>query len=243
MLLRKDTLSHLFRTIAVKSHRQARLKMYNVVVDDKGAQAHSSTAGDSNKASSSVVKAQSSGSSAASTGVSQAESGMTALLSSYGLKSNIGFRSQSTISASTPTPAPSVRKEREGKLDVSGSSAPQASAGPVGPAGTARKRMLPDETRNKGPKNANVESGAASGTAQSLADKRPSAGPAEESNPRKPVKLSCIICKEVPNVPCANRCGHVCCQSCWGEWLKVKEVCPMCREKANKENISRLIIR
>ena len=42
-------------------------------------------------------------------------------------------------------------------------------------------------------------------------------------------KYDCLICKNVALEPCAARCGHICCESCWLRWLKVKETCPLCR--------------
>lgn len=71
-----------------------------------------------------------------------------------------------------------------------------------------------------------------------------SAGQLKEKENSLNSRLLCTICKEVASVPCANKdCGHICCQNCWLEWLKIKAICPMCREPVRKENISKIVIR
>ncbi len=36
-------------------------------------------------------------------------------------------------------------------------------------------------------------------------------------------------------------CGHSACANCWSEWLKRSKTCPVCRQKTDKENLSRMI--
>lgn len=55
--------------------------------------------------------------------------------------------------------------------------------------------------------------------------------------------LTCGVCKEKALDPCAGRCGHVCCQVCWTKWLKVNASCPMCRAPADKNSVTRIIIK
>jgi len=53
----------------------------------------------------------------------------------------------------------------------------------------------------------------------------------------------CVICKEVPDSPCAAKlCGHICCSTCWLQWLKVKQVCPSCRKPVSKSNLTKIIL-
>lgn len=42
-------------------------------------------------------------------------------------------------------------------------------------------------------------------------------------------KLKCLICQEIPTVPCSGKCGHVCCKVCWETWLNNQQNCPVCR--------------
>lgn len=56
-------------------------------------------------------------------------------------------------------------------------------------------------------------------------------------------KLQCCVCKELASIPCASRCGHICCQNCWVEWLSIKSICPMCREEVKKESITKIVIK
>jgi peroxin-10 len=52
--------------------------------------------------------------------------------------------------------------------------------------------------------------------------------------------LKCIICSEPSTNPCAARCGHICCQNCWLAWLKQKNACPLCRQEASINTITRI---
>lgn len=56
-------------------------------------------------------------------------------------------------------------------------------------------------------------------------------------------RLACIICKETANIPCAGKCGHVCCQDCWVEWMKIKSQCPICREPVSKDSIVKIVVK
>lgn len=56
-------------------------------------------------------------------------------------------------------------------------------------------------------------------------------------------RLTCAVCKEKASVPCAGRCGHVCCQDCWVRWLKVNSSCPLCRAPASTASVTQIIIK
>lgn len=62
------------------------------------------------------------------------------------------------------------------------------------------------------------------------------------SKPAVTKKLLCIVCKDVATLPCAAKCGHVCCQKCWMQWLKVKATCPLCREPASQQSITHIVV-
>jgi hypothetical protein len=71
----------------------------------------------------------------------------------------------------------------------------------------------------------------------------PHPGPASATNPAQQQlkRLACIICKESPpREACASPCGHICCQKCWADWLKVKAECPMCRVRTAPSDIARI---
>ena len=55
--------------------------------------------------------------------------------------------------------------------------------------------------------------------------------------------LKCIICKEQAQEACAARCGHICCQVCWTQWLKVKSACPLCRHPTTIDSITKIKIK
>lgn len=53
----------------------------------------------------------------------------------------------------------------------------------------------------------------------------------------------CVICKGVPESPCAAKlCGHICCSTCWIQWLKVKQQCPYCKKPATISNLTKIIL-
>lgn len=56
-------------------------------------------------------------------------------------------------------------------------------------------------------------------------------------------RLQCTICREIAQVPCAAKCGHICCEKCWQQWLKVKQICPFCRAPASQSTLARVIVR
>ena len=56
--------------------------------------------------------------------------------------------------------------------------------------------------------------------------------------------LACTVCKEQPATdPCAARCGHVCCLVCWTKWLKVNQSCPQCRQPADANSVTRILVK
>jgi hypothetical protein len=65
--------------------------------------------------------------------------------------------------------------------------------------------------------------------------------PVSNSSTQQLKRLACIICKESPpREACASPCGHICCQQCWREWLRVKAECPMCRLRTTPSDIARI---
>ncbi len=55
--------------------------------------------------------------------------------------------------------------------------------------------------------------------------------------------MTCAICREVSNSPCAAKCGHICCANCWHRLLekaKGQGSCPICRASVTNISISRL---
>ena len=56
-------------------------------------------------------------------------------------------------------------------------------------------------------------------------------------------RFKCGVCTERPSLPCAGRCGHICCQTCWVKWLQINATCPMCRAPADKNSVTRLIMK
>jgi hypothetical protein len=62
----------------------------------------------------------------------------------------------------------------------------------------------------------------------------------QSSSPKgksKKALFACSVCKEKLLKPCAASCGHICCEKCWLQWLKVKSTCPICREPVDKNKI------
>ena len=50
------------------------------------------------------------------------------------------------------------------------------------------------------------------------------------------VEQVCNVCMDTARRPCANSCGHICCEACWKKWLGSsisKESCPVCRQPAS----------
>lgn len=56
-------------------------------------------------------------------------------------------------------------------------------------------------------------------------------------------RFSCSICNETPSFPCAGKCGHICCGTCWSKWLKIKLECPICRTSCTKDDIKSIRFR
>lgn len=55
--------------------------------------------------------------------------------------------------------------------------------------------------------------------------------------------LTCSVCSSRAVVPCAGRCGHVCCEHCFSTWLKIKKTCPVCRQPTLPTDVSRIIVK
>src|SRR3990167_2276222 len=50
----------------------------------------------------------------------------------------------------------------------------------------------------------------------------------------------CSICQESPSAPFSSRCGHICCFTCWTDWLKVQLTCPVCRSRVREKQLTKL---
>jgi hypothetical protein len=54
----------------------------------------------------------------------------------------------------------------------------------------------------------------------------------------------CPVCSEAPTTPCAAKsCGHVCCATCWLQWLRNNQTCPICRTFTTTKSITKVIIK
>ena len=56
-------------------------------------------------------------------------------------------------------------------------------------------------------------------------------------------RVQCIMCQETATDASAARCGHLGCEVCWKQWLKVNESCPLCRKPASTSTITRVIVK
>jgi hypothetical protein len=52
--------------------------------------------------------------------------------------------------------------------------------------------------------------------------------------------ITCIICYEKRTDLLAAKCGHLACQRCWDEWLKLKLECPVCKSRARKKHLTKI---
>lgn len=55
-------------------------------------------------------------------------------------------------------------------------------------------------------------------------------------------KYVCTVCKNDAAEPCAAKCGHICCESCWSQWLRRSETCPCCRAPTMLQQIKKITI-
>ena len=55
-------------------------------------------------------------------------------------------------------------------------------------------------------------------------------------------KYVCAVCKSVAEEPCAARCGHICCETCWTQWMKRQQSCPCCRAPTTLQQIKKITI-
>jgi Zinc finger, C3HC4 type (RING finger) len=55
-------------------------------------------------------------------------------------------------------------------------------------------------------------------------------------------KYVCTVCKNNAAEPCAAKCGHICCESCWSQWLRRSETCPCCRAPTLLQQIKKITI-
>lgn len=54
---------------------------------------------------------------------------------------------------------------------------------------------------------------------------------------------TCNICNELTDTAYAAKCGHIMCKTCWTQWLRVKESCPVCRAPASYQNIAKIVFK
>ena len=55
-------------------------------------------------------------------------------------------------------------------------------------------------------------------------------------------KCVCLVCNSIAAEPCAARCGHICCEPCWSQWLSRKQTCPYCRAPTTMQQIKKITI-
>jgi Zinc finger, C3HC4 type (RING finger) len=55
-------------------------------------------------------------------------------------------------------------------------------------------------------------------------------------------KYVCTVCKNDAAEPCAAKCGHICCESCWSQWLRRSGTCPCCRAPTLLQQIKKITI-
>jgi hypothetical protein len=55
-------------------------------------------------------------------------------------------------------------------------------------------------------------------------------------------KCVCLVCNSIAAEPCVAKCGHICCESCWSQWLGRKQTCPYCRAPTTMQQIKKLTI-
>lgn len=54
----------------------------------------------------------------------------------------------------------------------------------------------------------------------------------------------CAVCRNKAERPCGNKsCGHICCETCWVQWLKKSSTCPHCRAPADRNTVTLLTTR
>lgn len=52
---------------------------------------------------------------------------------------------------------------------------------------------------------------------------------------------TCRICEQICKEPYMPPCGHLVCSSCWMQWLKKSQSCPVCRKPATKDTLVRVV--
>lgn len=57
-----------------------------------------------------------------------------------------------------------------------------------------------------------------------------------------PSHVCCVICSNKSHKPMiGDNCGHMACQSCWLQWLKRSETCPVCRKNTKPSDLSLVV--
>ncbi|XP_011688605.1 PREDICTED: E3 ubiquitin-protein ligase RNF185-like [Wasmannia auropunctata] len=62
-------------------------------------------------------------------------------------------------------------------------------------------------------------------------------GPSSQCASYKNGVYKCIICDDEVKDAVSTQCGHVCCWPCLHQWLKKKQVCPICRNAVNPAQV------
>jgi Zinc finger, C3HC4 type (RING finger) len=55
-------------------------------------------------------------------------------------------------------------------------------------------------------------------------------------------KCVCLVCNSIAAEPCVAKCGHICCEPCWSQWLGRKQTCPYCRAPTTMQQIKKITI-
>ncbi len=52
--------------------------------------------------------------------------------------------------------------------------------------------------------------------------------------------MECVVCYARDKTILASKCGHLACEDCWNNWLKIKLECPMCKKKVRQKQLIKL---
>eukprot|EP00742_Colponemidia_sp_Colp-10_P016417 GILJ01018809.1.p1 GENE.GILJ01018809.1~~GILJ01018809.1.p1 ORF type:complete len:275 (+),score=39.69 GILJ01018809.1:74-826(+) len=52
----------------------------------------------------------------------------------------------------------------------------------------------------------------------------------------------CAVCQEPAETILAARCGHICCDTCWDQWLSNCLECPVCKQRTRTNHLTKLYL-
>eukprot|EP00743_Colponemidia_sp_Colp-15_P013990 GILK01016447.1.p1 GENE.GILK01016447.1~~GILK01016447.1.p1 ORF type:complete len:1208 (+),score=231.04 GILK01016447.1:128-3751(+) len=52
----------------------------------------------------------------------------------------------------------------------------------------------------------------------------------------------CAVCQEPADTILAARCGHICCDTCWDQWLSNCLECPVCKQRTRTTHLTKLFL-